>query len=206
MGANASMPSAVTVVLAAGLARRMGQAKPSLPWNGITLLDYVVQTASCVETPVVTVVDHRVRPTTAFWVENPDPSQGVASSIQTGVRWVRDHWGAVPVQVLLADQPFVTADDIRRVWDAFEARPDSVHAVRPFYDGIPGHPVAFDARFDAVIFSLAGDRGLGAVWASRPEVMGVPVAVGKSRPHPATDIDTPADYQQALAWLAQQSE
>ncbi len=199
MERNASIANGVVMILAAGLASRLGgRSKPDLIWEGCeTLLHHQVRLT--IEAGFQPLVVSRV-PRPELWsVVNASPEKGIAGSLKAGLASIREQRGDVPVGVLLADQPFVTVDDIRVVWRAFMERPPGIHAVRPRYGSIPGHPVFFDAAWDPVVASLMGDRGIGAVWQQRDDVCLVSRDV-VGRPSPSFDIDTVSNYHQALKW------
>lgn len=189
----------VMIILAAGLASRLGgQSKPGLPWRGASLAQHQRDTAEAAGFDVLTVV-RAWGPDQGWIVCNPAPEAGQSASLQCGLSEVRRQRGPVPVGVLLVDQPFVTPEDVCRVWEVFSHRGPSVHAVRPRYGGKPGHPVIFDPHVDEAVMRLAGDRGLGAIWSHRADGLWVDIGV-EGRPSPAFDIDTPEAYEQALAW------
>ncbi|PSR22267.1 MAG: nucleotidyltransferase family protein [Sulfobacillus acidophilus] len=187
-------------MLAAGLATRMaGRNKPDLPWPiGGSLIKH--QEAMAFEAGFETLTVARSGPESASRVVNVHPQEGLASSLQCGLDAVRTRFGPVAVGVLLADQPFVTVSDVKRVFAAFTGRMPEIHAIRARYQGVAGHPVFFDETWDDVVHALRGDVGLGAVWDRRGDVGWVDVEV-VGRPSPSFDIDTDEAYQQALQWL-----
>lgn len=199
MDANASIANGVVMILAAGLSSRLGgRSKPDLIWqDSETLLQHQVKLS--IQAGFQPLVVSRV-PRPELWsVVNASPEKGIAGSLKGGLTVIREKRGDVPVGVLLADQPFVTVEDIEAVWRAFIERPTGIHAVRPRYGSVPGHPVLFDATWDPVIAGLMGDRGLGAAWQHRDDVRLVLRDV-VGRPSPAFDIDTVSAYHQALKW------
>jgi molybdenum cofactor cytidylyltransferase len=118
-------------------------------------------------------------------VFNPDPSEGVASSIRTGVQAVSPE--AAGVVILLADQPLVTSDVIDAVIAA------ALSARRPVaasaYAGTLGPPVYFARALFPELLALAGDRGARSVIeAHAAERVEVPL-----HPDRGTDIDTADD-------------
>jgi molybdenum cofactor cytidylyltransferase len=199
MGANASTINGVMLILAAGLATRWGgKDKTALYWpEGGTLLAHQEKLAKSLGFSTLAVA--RAPSNEPPRIVNPEPQRGLASSLALGLRVARARFGAVPVGVLLADQPFVTKEDILTVYHAFMRRPATVHAVRPRYGGAPGHPVFFDPAWDARVLELSGDRGLGAIWDSASDTLWVEIGI-QDRPHPAFDIDTEEAYDIARQW------
>ena len=137
----------VAVVTAAGSAERFGGKKLLAPVDGEPLLDRTIRSlldGGVSEVIVVVGADARaelerdvnalndplVRP-----VENPDPSRGMFSSIQEGVRTAQ---GDV-LLVLPGDMPFVQPATVRQVLDVWTLRRG---IVSPRFNGKRGHPVA----------------------------------------------------------------
>ncbi len=197
MDTIASTADAIVIILAAGLSTRMGTKKPDLPWvGGQTLLTHVRRTVAQAGFPSVVVGG---APAHRGDVVNPHPEQGIASSIRVGLAAVRRLHPDAAIGVMLADQPFVSADDVLAVYRQFHVRGAAVHAVRPRYGGVPGHPVFFDPAWDALVGSLTGDEGLGRLFKARADVLWLDwEAVG--RPDPAFDVDTPEAYERAFQW------
>lgn len=137
----------VAVVTAAGSAERFGGKKLLALVDGEPLLDRTIRSLLDggvgevivvvgadarleLERDVNALNDPRVRP-----VENPDPSRGMFSSIQEGVRTAQ---GDV-LLVLPGDMPFVQPSTVRAVLDVWALK----HGiVSPRYNGKRGHPVA----------------------------------------------------------------
>ncbi len=199
MDKTASIDRPVLIILAAGLATRMrGVDKPTLLWtDGRTLLEHQTKTVESLGLLTVAVTRHDTD--LGFKVVNPHPELGVAESLKCGLREVRGRYGPCLTGVLLADQPFVTANDIETVLRRFLQRPPGVHALRARYNGVPGHPVFFDAEWDPVVWGLSGDAGLGSAWRMRADTAWVDIAV-QGRPDPSFDIDTDEEYHKALSW------
>ncbi|MBX5467436.1 MAG: nucleotidyltransferase family protein [Firmicutes bacterium] len=187
----------VAILLAAGRSQRMGRPKQTLPWaEGKSLVDWVAERILATGLPLVGVVPPELADAApsgvVAWAVNPHPGQGLASSIRVGVAAALDKGTWEGMAFFLGDQPFVTADDVQRVLRAFAERRPGIHAVRPRYDGRPGHPVVVDAAVWERAGALEGDIGFGR-WIRPEELEEVAIAVG-SRPDPAIDLDTPADY------------
>ena len=90
--------------------------------------------------------------------------------------------------ILLGDQPFVTADVIRRLVLAHAhcGKPICVSA----FNGTFGPPVVVGAQYFDLLLTLPNDRGAKAVWAGRHDQVHF-----EPCPEASIDIDTPADYQ-----------
>jgi len=115
-------------------------------------------------------------------VHNPAYRDGQATSLAAALHAVHD--GSEAAVILLADQPGVTADDVRALMDGFRAtRSQIVRLV--FADG-PG-PALLSREIYAEAGHLHGDAGARVLMASHPEWVH---EVHIDRPAPV-DIDTP---------------
>lgn len=195
MAVNGFTHEARVVILSAGLGTRMrGTEKGQLMWPpGGTLLER--QERMCRRAGFVSLAVCRGPGPNR--VMNPFPERGLSESIKRGVQAVRRRWGPVDVGILLVDQPFVMEEDLRGVYQAFRSRPPHIHAMRPLYGGVAGHPVFFDRTWDEVVERLQGDRGLGGLWHGRRDVQSIEMEV-RGRPAPDFDIDTQDAYAKAL--------
>ncbi len=90
--------------------------------------------------------------------------------------------------ILLGDQPFVTADVIRRLVSTHArcGKPICVSA----FNGTFGPPVIVGSQYFNLLLALPDDRGAKAVWAGRHDQVHF-----EPCPEASIDIDTPADYQ-----------
>jgi molybdenum cofactor cytidylyltransferase len=186
----------VGIVLAAGLATRMGGSKVVRPVGGRPMVGRVVDAALGSRlTRTVVVVGHEAdgvreilcdRPVDI--VDNPAFAEGLSTSMNTGLLHAGE--GCDAALFLLADQPFVTASLIDCLVDAFAAGGEPI--VRPVMDGQPGNPVLFAARLFPELLRETGDRG-GREIARRhaDEVCLVTV----DDPLAGLDIDSPEDYE-----------
>ena len=123
---------------------------------------------------------------------NPAPEDDPASSLHLGLRTLDGDVHAV--MVLLADQPLIDASDIGAVLHAFQRRPPGSQVLMPMVNGVPGHPVMFDAAVRADLLAAPG-TGLRQWRAAHPQAT-LPWVV--DNPHHTRDLDTPEDVD-ALA-------
>lgn len=198
MAKTASTVEAAIIVLAAGLSSRMGgRSKTDLPLpDGRTMLQRQRDTVEQAGFHALVVG----RSQSQAEVVNPHPERGLSESLRLGLQAARSRWNGLPVGIMLADQPFVTAADMGAVYQRFCQRDRHVHALRARYDGRPGHPLFFDPAWDGLILSLSGDQGLGALYRGRNDTEWVDIGFS-GRPDPGFDVDTETAYQQALAWM-----
>ena len=181
------------VVLAAGGSTRMGQPKLALPVGRLPMIRRVAEAAlasRCGEVVMVVGTHAGVyRPLLDGLplriVQNPDPQEGMGSSIRIGVEAVApDAQGLV---LLLADQPFVTPEIINRLIDT--AASDGRRIVASAYAGTVGPPAYFDRALFLELLTLEGDRGARSVIEAHPKE-GVALPLPESM---AADIDIPGD-------------
>lgn len=174
----------------------MGEPKQLLPWKGRPLVLHAAEAALEADTwPVVVVVGahaDRVRPALAklpvLIAENPAWTEGMASSLRTGVsvlqQFSRTLDGAV---VALCDQPGFTADVIRRLIATQAATGRSI--VASHYASRNGAPALFLREHFAALAALTGEEGARVLLNRTPEAVAT-----VDLPELAIDLDTPADY------------
>ncbi len=193
-------PRIAAVVLAAGLARRMGSNKLLAPIDGVPMVARVVDAAlGSHARPVIVVTGNeaeRLKGALAgrdvTFVHNPDFTEGLSSSVRRGIAAVpQDCDGAL---ICLGDMPRVAPADLNRLIAAFNPLEGRAICV-PVRDGKRGNPVLWARRFFGEMQELAGDVGakhlIGAHGESAAEVAMDSDGV-------LIDIDTP----RALAALA----
>jgi nicotine blue oxidoreductase len=180
------------VVLAAGRGVRFGgdTPKPLLQLGGQTLLARALSSALGSRlAPVLCVVsDAEVEdevPEQVEVVHNPDPTRGIASSLQTALTALTGNERIGAVVVGLADQPLVGAEAYRRLANA---RDDETPLAVATYGGVRGNPVMIARPLWPDALALAGDEG-ARVLIRRFGAREVPCD-DTGEP---TDIDTPED-------------
>jgi len=193
------------VILAAGAGTRFGGGKLLARVDGAPVLALVIGAARAAGLdPIIVVLAADGAAHAASLgldsgnvVVNPDPGRGLSSSLQLGLAAAGAAQPPIDAAVvLLGDQPLVRPETIGALLAALDS--DKRAAVLPRYEDSSGqNPVAL--RRDA--FSLAaeaqGDRGLGPLLDSRPElVREVPVAGANP------DVDTTTDLARVaeIAW------
>lgn len=177
------------LILAAGASRRFGDCKLLAQWRGKTLLQHTLESARAVAPETIVVV------TGAFsdvirqyhWASGVELRhcehwrEGMGRSLAFGVSQLPAHR---PLLVLLGDQPLVTAEDLRRLRNAWAADPHRI-ACASFADTL-GVPAFFPMAIKSQLSVLTGERGAKSFLTSR-HVHAVPM------PNAAFDIDTPTD-------------
>ena len=184
------------ILLAAGESQRMGSPKPLLAWHGATLIEYqVAQLREAGVNDIIAVVGHRaedvlplVTAAGARGIVNEAYQEGRASSLRAGAAAIE---GAKTVVVLSVDQPRPAAVTRRLL-----AEHTSGITV-PSHGGRQGHPVVLDGALLPELREVnEATKGLRAVLARHAaDVHEVPF----DSPAVLLDLNTPEDYQQAVA-------
>lgn len=192
MNTEGTATSLHALVLAAGPSTRFGSPKQLVRIEGRPLLHAVVGRAVEVAGHAVTVVlgahAEQLAPllkhSPGSVIVNREWSEGIASSIRAGV--ARLPGSADGVLIVLADQPAVTAEDLRRLVGAWRRQPDYIVAAQ--YATTAGVPAIFPRTSFPDLGALRGDRGAQLLLHKNPDrVVRVPM------PSAAVDVDTPED-------------
>ena len=181
------------LILAAGASRRFGSPKQLVRIDGRPMLHAVLSRAVEVAGHSVSVVlgAHAaelaplLKHSPAAIVINRDWEQGLSSSIRAGL-------GRLPgtvegLLILLADQPSVTTEDLRRLVGTWRRQPEAIAAAQ-YGGGVTGAPAIFPRWCFRELGELRGDRGAGALLQRHADrLVRVPIAAA------AHDVDTPED-------------
>jgi len=183
------------VVLAAGEGRRFGGTKQLAPLDGKPLAQHAIDAladAGVDELLVITGHDAEAvetalpLPDVGRFVRNPDHRRGQSTSLAAAFHDIADDSEAAVV--LMADQPGVTADDVRALIGRFRATRAQI--VRLRYEDGPG-PALLSREIYAEAGHLHGDVGARVLIASHPEWV---EEVDVDRPVPR-DVDTLEDLE-----------
>ena len=188
-------------MLAAGLARRMGQVKLLLPVGGQPIVRHAVEGVRAAGLdPVLVVTGPAPAPIEAALaglgariVVNPTPEAGQAGSVRAGIAALPETVDTV--LIALGDQPALAPTIIPALLSAHRASGRPI--VAPRYQDGPGNPVLFDRVIFAELLALQGDQGARPVIARDP---GRVEWVALDLPMPQ-DVDTPADYEKIRSAL-----
>lgn len=196
------MANFAIVILAAGNSSRMGQPKQLLDFGGRPLIRHAAEVALASLGRPVVVVCGQYEPEARFalgglpvqFSSNPQWAGGMGTSIHAGLRVLENQPldGAI---LTLGDMPLLTArtyDDLILSHIA-SARP----IVASTYAGTFGVPVLFSKKFFPALAALAPNQGCkGVIQANLNNTLQL------ACPEAEADIDTPADYANALRALA----
>jgi len=207
-----SLPAVTAIVLAAGQSTRMGgRNKLLLPYRGKTLIENMVDVvAASRAAQVVVVLGHeagRVRPLLngrcgnggrVTTVENPSYEEGMATSIQAGLRAAPPSDGYM---ICLTDLPLLEPEDLDRLLGAFATRPPEKDILLPLHGGKRGNPVLFSAGYAPEVARASGPIGGCKGIVKRYPQRVLEVEFGND--HAVWDIDTAEDYERLLARAAE---
>lgn len=184
------------IILAAGASVRMGTPKQLLPYQGRSLLRQIAQEAiASVCEPVIVVLGayaQQIRPELnqlpVQVIENLDWNQGMSTSIKSGIQWLKTATNNEAVVLALCDQPFVSAQIINQLVEAYYYTGKPIIASE--YSGTSGVPALFSHRFSFELTNLQETEGAKQIIKKYShEVYSI------SFPEGAIDIDTPNDYE-----------
>ena len=182
------------LVLGAGASTRLGEPKQLLPYQGTTMLEWVVgqaRRAQGIDEVVVVLgraadeVRKRVDFGGATVVDNPVFGEGCASSYRAGIGAIDAKSDAI--MILLGDQPGVGPEIIDRIAEVF--RQGSNQIVLASYQGRKGHPMLFARPLFDKLVELHGDKAAWKLVDANPDLLGL---AELDIPYPQ-DINTPED-------------
>jgi molybdenum cofactor cytidylyltransferase len=180
------------LVLAAGASTRLGQPKQLVKLAGRPALHIVVSSAVAVAGHAVTVVvgaharemTHLLAHSPASVIVNRHWEEGMASSLRFGVASLPPACHAV--MVLLGDQVAVTADDLKRLVNAWKGEESMIAG--SVYEQRVGVPAIFPRLCFSELAELRGDQGARMVLErNNYRLVRVPMS------NAAIDLDTPED-------------
>ena len=186
---------AAAVILSGGASRRMGSPKALLPIGGETFADRLIGIFDGLCSPIVVVVGHdadRIRAGVsrrAEFVFNPQHAQGQLTSLQCGLRAVRDN--VVPVLFTPVDYPAFRRETVQLLLSCA----GQALVVVPRYEGRHGHPVLVAPEVVAEFLELTPDRTARDVIHRH---VGHTLYVDVNDPGILRDVDDPAAYQALL--------
>lgn len=195
------------LLLGAGASRRMGRPKLTLPWGATSVIGHLLDEwweAGAAQTVIVCAKDnaalHAELDGLGFppeWrVINPAPEDGMFGSIRIGASWTGWEPDVTHVAVSLGDQPLLTTDTLRSLVAFVAQHPDSI--CQPRRAGRARHPVILPRPIFQTI-ARASDADFRAFLERHPSARSY---LDRDDPGLDLDLDTPEDYERALALLS----
>ncbi len=192
------------IVLAAGQSRRMGQVKLLLPWGRTSILGRQVELWKQLPAGQITVVGAKGDTTVQAELDrlgfpesnrilNHWPESGMLGSIRCAANWSGWEAGLTHWVIALGDQPHLRPETLQRLLDFVATSPSKV--CQPLYMGRLRHPVVLPRP----ILQQLGEIRTGTLKTFLTEISGQVAGCEINDEGLGFDIDTPADYQRALA-------
>jgi molybdenum cofactor cytidylyltransferase len=192
------------VILGAGLSTRMGRPKLLLPWRDTSVLGHALQTWAGLDAGQIAVVCatgapeihaelDRLRFDSADRIMNPQPEEGMFSSIQCAARWSNWRSSLSHFAIVLGDQPHLRRKTLGQLLDFAAANPQKI--CQPLRGRRRRHPVILPCgAFLKLRATVAGDLNL--FLNSTPELL---AGLELEDAGLDLDVDSPADYERAKA-------
>lgn len=186
----------VSVVLAAGEAKRMGETKQLLPWGKQTLIEHVIEQHLQTEVSEVYVVlganfeeiKNQIKNYPVKILENTAWRLGLSTSIVAVARHLIGNGLKIDgVLIALADQPLLGSDHMKLLIRNFNENPQKITAT--IYGEKFGVPALFPVSYLDALSHLTGGKG-ASMLINAEKSRTTAVDPGDK----AIDIDTPEMY------------
>jgi molybdenum cofactor cytidylyltransferase len=167
-----------SIVLAAGMSRRMGEAnKMLLPFRDSTIFETTLSNISKADIgKIVVVVGYESKkiknvlestPLSIFnkieVIENKAYEKGMTTSIKAGIRSIRipNPKSETHFMICLSDMPLISPEEYRFMATQFSTilKEDEQAIVVPFFKGEKGNPVIFSAFYKNELLNLEDTEG-----------------------------------------------
>ncbi|MDW7740098.1 MAG: selenium cofactor biosynthesis protein YqeC [Bacillota bacterium] len=190
------------ILLAAGSSTRMKADKLNMIIKSKTVLEHTLGNLANLDINELIIVTRpgstnlpEIQGLTYRIVENHDHSQGIASSIQEGLKALQ----GTPqgVIIALADQPLISNEIYRKLINRY--RKNLKLVTYPVYEGRKANPTIHDRRTWPDLMQLRGDNGGKQVSSRLPEKDLDIVATDD--PGVSIDLDKPEDFERVRAIL-----
>lgn len=177
------------VIMCSGLSKRMGKNKLLMNFNGRRMFEYVIDTVTQVDFAKIAIVTTYCE--IGKYAEelevyyNPNSNEGISASIKIGIQSCRDCDG---IMFFTADQPFLNAETIIKLLDAFRL---TNKIVVPIAEGTPKNPVIFPFRYYDELMLLRGEQGGKKVYNNHLDDI---CFINFQTINPFIDIDTLSEF------------
>jgi molybdenum cofactor cytidylyltransferase len=183
------------IVLAAGESTRMGTPKMILPYEGMTIIEKVLENilASDIEKVVAVLGSHKnevlkvIERFPVLHCYNNNFKNGMLSSVKCGFEFLPGNFHAA--MVFLGDQPMVETSVINKMIDVYSGSGKGI--LVPVFENQRGHPLMADKKYRDEIINLDDPEGLKGLLRRHPDDL---LEVATENPSVLKDIDTMEDY------------
>jgi len=194
-------PKIAVLILAAGTSKRMGEPKQLLAWKNTTLLGNCIEEALMTGLKEVYVViganANQITPELEKYpvstVLNKNWKAGLGNSIGSGVKYILGKKKVDSILILLADQPFVKASDLKLLIEKTNKNPKTIVASK-FKDlKEAGVPIIFNAAYFHELSELNTEKGAKSILKKYYDLVtevSIDVVFG--------DVDTKSQYRDSL--------
>ena len=187
------------IVLAAGESRRMGSPKMILPYEGMTIIEKVLENvlASDVEKVVTVLGSHKeevlkvIEKYPVLHCYNSNYKNGMLTSVKCGFDFLPGDFRAA--MVFLGDQPMVEASVINKMINLYNESGKGI--LVPVFENKRGHPLLADKKYRDEIKNLDDPEGLKGLLRRHPDDL---LEVDSENPSVIMDIDTREDYNNQI--------
>jgi molybdenum cofactor cytidylyltransferase len=184
------------ILLAAGMAQRMGSLKQLLPLGTSTVMGVTLANISASDAGSVIVVVGAMKEETseiarqagATVVNNPDYQLGMSTSLRKGLEKLEADCELF--MVALADQPLTKTETYNLLLE--QAGESDKGIAIPVYEGQKGNPIIFKRRYLPELLTLKGDVGGRELLKRHPEDI---FYIEVRDPGVVTNVNTPDDYE-----------
>jgi molybdenum cofactor cytidylyltransferase len=192
------MDSIGIVILAAGLAKRMGKQKLLLPLGKKPILAHIIATAVSIPwTDSIVVIGDPQNELAELcdqynipWIYNSQRHTGQASSITLALNNLRTDLEGI--LFLPGDQPLISNALLQALFDCFVSTGDNKSIIVSQYQGQRYSPVLFGSWWIPHLAALSGDWGGRVIIRENPDYV---IPVEWSDKYSFYDADTWEDYQ-----------
>ncbi|KUJ60047.1 hypothetical protein AR687_20040 [Flavobacteriaceae bacterium CRH] len=154
------------VVLAAGIAKRMGESKQLLPWGDSTLLGSVIKNALSTDADIFFVVlgaykneiEQKIDFSNTIVVINENWQQGLGSSIASITAEIDKKYPNINAMLfVLADQPFISSSHLNTMLKLHKKETEAIIITKK--QDYKGVPVLFPRKYFSELMLLSNDEG-----------------------------------------------
>ena len=183
------------VIVAAGLASRMGEFKPLMKFGNMTLIERIISTLKKVGVDQIVVVtgnnakalENELKNSGVIFLRNEQyASTQMLDSANIGFRYLKEK--CEKIVFTPSDIPLYRADTVEKLLA-------SLHAIAyPLYQNKRGHPICFQSSIVDTILDYSGNQGLRGALSSILDIEEIPVEDQGI----LYDADSKEDYEKLL--------